>query len=561
MNGTIRIAEAETPNIKQFELFATDGYLTLPDGQQVYIWGYSLKNEKGSASYPAPTLSVNEGDQVEVKLTNIGAKKTGIKRLAHTIHWHGMDTNQQNDGVPHTSPAIQVGESFIYRFTADHAGTYFYHCHVDTVEHLQMGMHGALIVNAKNGAKQAWTGGPSFDKEYVFQLNEIDPVWHKAVEEGTAYDRTEFHPKYWTINGKAFPDTEKDPSTMIEGSVGQTVLIRMINSGYQPHSFHMHGYHFKVIASDGRPLPQPLTKDTILIGPGERYDLMVTFDQDGMFPFHSHNIVDNTNNGVYPGGLHTMIEIGKQVKPSIPVSVILSAGKKTATVNGVTVTLNTPPKVLNGTLYVSHRFLGEQLGAQVKWNQNQRSLIYTKGNTSIELWLNTKQAKVDGKLTIISTPPTTTGGTIMVPVRFVAEQLGATLTVNKKNGEITVSAEVGTSLPASDGTSGHTGHGSTDGTDSKPPEPADTGTVGEQPVVEIKNNSFSPQKLTVKKGQTVKWVNKDTQIHTVIDLGDSFISKNLLTDGEYIHTFEDSGTYNYYCSTHPSMQAEIIVTD
>jgi FtsP/CotA-like multicopper oxidase with cupredoxin domain len=190
------VSAEEKEAVKKFHLYATDGYFTLPDGEQVYIWGYSLKNEKGTAVYPAPTLEVNEGDQVEVTLTNIGTKKEGIKRVAHTIHFHGLDTDQENDGVPHTSLAIQVGDSFTYRFTATHAGTYFYHCHVDTIEHLQMGMFGAFIVKAKDGANQAWTEGPSYDKEYTFVLNEIDPVWHKAVEEGEPYDRTIFHPRY-----------------------------------------------------------------------------------------------------------------------------------------------------------------------------------------------------------------------------------------------------------------------------------------------------------------------------------------------------------------------------
>jgi FtsP/CotA-like multicopper oxidase with cupredoxin domain len=288
-------------------ILSIDGYLNLPDGEKVYIWGYSLKNEKGTAFYPAPTLEVNEGDEVEVTLTNIGPMKEGIKRVAHTIHFHELDTDQANDGVPHTSLAIQEGDSFTYRFKATHAGTYFYHCHVDTIEHLQMGMFGAFIIHAKGGVNKAWTEGPSYDKEYTFVLNEIDPVWHKAVEDGKPYDRTAFHPRYWTINGKAFPDTEHSPDTMIEGTLNETALIRIINAGYQPHSFHLHGYHFQVIASDGRPISSPMKKDTINIGPGERYDLLVTFDQTGDFPFHSHNIVDNTNNGVYPGGLHNLL--------------------------------------------------------------------------------------------------------------------------------------------------------------------------------------------------------------------------------------------------------------
>ncbi|KIL34551.1 hypothetical protein SD71_18940 [Cohnella kolymensis] len=214
---------------------------------------------------------------------------------------------------------------------------------------------------------------------------------------------------------------------------------------------------------------------------------------------------------------------------------------------------------MNGTTYVPLRFLGDQLGAEVKWNQSQQSVIYLKGNISIELWLHKKQAKVDGRLITLSAPLKTIKGAIMVPLRFVSEQLGAKLELNKKSGEIIVSADVAPSMPESDGSNGHTGHGSTDSTDNKPPETS--GTVGGAPVVEIKNNAFSPQKLTIKKGQSVKWVNKDTQIHTVIDLGESFTSNNLLMNGEYVHTFGSTGTYTYYCSTHPSMQAEIIVTD
>jgi plastocyanin len=571
---SIQVADAESTAPKKFQLYATDGYLMLPDGTEVYIWGYSLKNEQGTAEYPSPTLEVNEEDNVEITLTNIGTKKKGIKRLAHTIHWHGLDTDQQNDGVPHTSPAIQVGDSYTYRFTAGHAGTYFYHCHVDTIEHLQMGMHGAFIVKAKNGVNQAWTGGPAYDKEYTFVVNEIDPVWHKAVEEGRAYDRTTFHPTYWTINGKAYPDTEKDASTMIQGTVDETVLIRMINSGYEPHSFHMHGYHFQVIASDGRPLPAALTKDTVLIGPGERYDLLVTFDKDGMFPFHSHSIVDNTNNGVYPGGLHTMIDITKASGTDLTKSIRLKVGRKEAKVNGSIVKLSTAPVLIKGITYVPIRFISEQLLANVKWNQKEQSVVYKSGQKHVQLWLNSTQAKVDGYVVNIDAPPKQINGSTMVSVRFVSDLLGGKIANDKATGELIVTAVVQAEQPqAGIGTDGHAGHeGNTaTGTDSGGSVIAPTaggvvsttdGTVSLDPVtVDITSSAFAPGKLTIKKGQTVKWVNKDSQIHTVIDLGDVFISKNLLQNETFTFTFDQVGTYTYYCSTHPSMQGEIIVTD
>ncbi|WP_158602357.1 stalk domain-containing protein [Cohnella endophytica] len=552
---------AEPATTKKFQLYATDGYMTLPDGVQLYIWGYSLTNKPGSATVPAPALEVNEGDQVEIVLTNIGPQKSGTKRLAHTIHFHGLDTDQQNDGVPHTSPAIQVGESFKYQFTAKHAGTYFYHCHVDTIEHLQMGMYGAFIVKAKNGINQDWTGGPTFDKDYVFLLNEIDPVWHQAVEGGKPYDRTDFHPKYWTINGKAYPDTETDPTSYIEGVVGETVLIRLINSGYESHSFHMHGYHFQIIASDGRPLPEPLTKDTVLIGPGERYDLLVTFDQSGMFPFHSHNIVDNTNNGTYPGGLHTMIDVKEKTSDpsSMLMTVRLKAGRNSATVNGESILLPNSPVVLNGTTYIPVRFIGETFGAEVKWLPKEKSVLYTTDKTTIQLGLNSSQAKVNGRLVSLSAPPKEIKGTIMVPMRFIADHLGAKLSKDSKTGEIiltgTMSAASAPSHHAHDeATTGDeaNGNGSTGSVDQ--PSSADPLTV------DI-TTSFMPAKLTIKKGQTVRWVNKDTQIHTVYDLQDKFNSPNILPNAEFSYTFAEAGTYTYYCSTHPSMVGEIIVTD
>ncbi|WP_211748025.1 multicopper oxidase domain-containing protein [Paenibacillus sp. Marseille-Q4541] len=429
------VEKKDSKAVKHFNLYATDGTLTLPDGTSVYVWGYSEKNEKGSATYPAPVLTVNEGDQVEVTFTNLGTAKKGIKRVAHTIHFHGLDTNQANDGVPHTSKDLLVGDQYTYQFVAKHAGTYFYHCHVDTVEHLQMGMTGAFIVKAKDGVNTAWTGGPAYNKEYTFMLNEIDPVWHKAVEEGKKYDRTSFHPTYFTMNGKAYPDTETDPTTMIEGKLGEKVLVRLINTGYQPHSMHLHGYHFEVIASDGRPLASALVKDTVNIGPGERYDLLITFDQDGTYPFHSHYIVDNTNNGAYPGGMHTMVQVTEE-------------GKENS----------------DGTRH--HHNVSSVGSADLATNQ--------------------------------------------------------------------ISPEESSQIPVPD-------------------------EIREGTTVVISHMSYSVKELKVKQGSTVTWINKDPIFHTVTSIDDKFDSRHIEPGKMFTYTFNEKGTFPYYCATHPSMEASVIV--
>jgi plastocyanin len=534
--------------VKKIQLYATDGYLTLPDNTQVYVWGYSMQKEKGTAVFPAPTLVVNEGDQVDVTLTNIGAKKEGIKRLAHTIHFHGLDTDQANDGVPHTSENILVGDSFTYRFTAAHAGTYFYHCHVDTVEHLQMGMHGAFIVKAKGGLNEAWTGGPAYGKEYTFVLNEIDPVWHKAVEAGTAYDRTDFHPRYWTINGKAYPDTEDDPTTMIEGKIGEKVLLRLINSGYQTHAFHLHGSHFQVIASDGRPLPAAVEKDTINVGPGERYDLLITFTQSGEFPLHSHNIIDNTNNGVYPGGLHTMVSIASAASKSI----VLHAGNTNVQVNGTPIQLDAPPQLIHNTTYVPLRFIGNQLGAEIRWIDEEKSVVYTTKDTNIQLWIDKNKVVVNGKELTLDMQPINQNGFSMVPLRFVSENLGAKVSYDLTSQNVTLTYDP-------DKHEMKSGHNHTPETTPSPHPHPPAQVQTDEPVVTIDNSTFSIKELKVKVGTKVTWVNKDPQIHTVTELQNQFDSRNLVPGEQWIFTFTRAGTYTYYCSTHPSMQATVIV--
>ena len=109
--------------------------------------------------------------------------------LPHTIHFHGLDVDQQNDGVPATSFSVSQG-SYTYNFTAPHAGTYQYHCHVDTHQHYEMGMFGTVIIRPSDGnTTNIWDGGPAFDKEYIWQLTTFDSTWH-AGQGGGALEET-----------------------------------------------------------------------------------------------------------------------------------------------------------------------------------------------------------------------------------------------------------------------------------------------------------------------------------------------------------------------------------
>ena len=89
--------------------------------------------------------------------------------------------------------------------------------------------------------------------------------------------------------------------------------------------------------------------------------------------------------------------------------------------------------------------------------------------------------------------------------------------------------------------------------------PALTGTAhAAQLEVKIDNFTFGPQKLTVKVGDTVTWINEDDIPHTVVSVG-KFRSKALDTEDKYSFTFTATGTYEYFCGLHPHMQGSIVV--
>ena len=74
----------------------------------------------------------------------------------------------------------------------------------------------------------------------------------------------------------------------------------------------------------------------------------------------------------------------------------------------------------------------------------------------------------------------------------------------------------------------------------------------------IDNFTFSPQKLTVKVGNTITWTNHDDIPHTVTSTG-HFRSKALDTDDKFSFTFTTPGAFEYFCSLHPHMQGSVVV--
>jgi FtsP/CotA-like multicopper oxidase with cupredoxin domain len=90
-------------------------------------------------------------------------------------------------------------------------------------------------------------------------------------------------PLGFTLNGKGFPATEP-----IEAAEGDIVRIRYMNEGLQIHPMHLHGIPQQVVAKDGHWLEHPYMADTVLVAPGERYDVLVDATELGTWAFHCH---------------------------------------------------------------------------------------------------------------------------------------------------------------------------------------------------------------------------------------------------------------------------------
>jgi len=324
-------AHAATPGITgpTFKLTAQTAYLTQPDGQSIYSWGYGCNGAPagfapaaitngtcGPMQVPGPTLIVTEGQTVTVTLTNnlpTAAGNTSILfpgfQVATTGGVAGLMTQE-------AAPAGTV----TYTFTAASPGTHSYYSGTQGDLQIEMGLYGAVIVlplpasvpascnsglAASNLTAESFWGEKDFrlassaydhakscyDREYLFQFSEIDPNIHsQALAQVTAktgcvagavgcsleVPTEPYHPAYFMINGRSMPD-DMDPNYATEyphqpynGNPhmhpGEQVLLRIIGQGRWQHPFHEHANHVRILARDGN-LILSQTDATQLAGP------------------------------------------------------------------------------------------------------------------------------------------------------------------------------------------------------------------------------------------------------------------------------------------------------
>jgi FtsP/CotA-like multicopper oxidase with cupredoxin domain len=249
-----------------------------PDGREREIWGYN-------GQLPGPPLRVKEGETLRVKVINELSVPT-------SIHWHGMHQpgTWQMDGVEDVSgPPIAPGAEFVYAFRATPAGTHWYHSH--TGVQYGDGLFGPLLVEERTPIAR-------YDREEILLFNDWflepgDTLLARLLKGGMGKmpdkmemkDRKDvgdvpFQSGLFNGKGRASGDT-KTPLTVIEVKKGETLRLRLINaSSTYALRFQIDEHPLTVIATDGLPM-KPITVDHLLLGNGERYDVLLEAKQGG----------------------------------------------------------------------------------------------------------------------------------------------------------------------------------------------------------------------------------------------------------------------------------------
>ena len=243
-----------------------DGELTLFDGTEIVFWGYGIENQTtgmAKISLPGPTLRFDLGDTARIQLRNTSPE-------AHTIHWHGLDVDQANDGVGHTSSNVIPNALFTYEFVCSKPGTYMYHCHVLTPLHLAMGMYGLVIVGGE-APEQLYDSTTKYTKEFSFLFSEMNLSWNTNPLSPGPFAL--YEADYLMVNGMSDQELEFSDNTVV-ASENDTLAFRMANIGYgSVRAIFPPELEVYAVASDGRRVI-PMETNELEIFPGERFDFI-----------------------------------------------------------------------------------------------------------------------------------------------------------------------------------------------------------------------------------------------------------------------------------------------
>ena len=336
----VAVAATGTPDLY---LAGTDGWMFLPKtpaippyhpdvlaptGLTTYIFGFrNVKGmtstqrlaQKNHAQHSAPLFWADQFDPASpkdftVQLTNLGLALRPDLFDAHTLHWHGFrNVIPYFDGEPSGSISVRAGSEFTYVYRPRDAGTYMYHCHVEDVEHVHMGMTGlvfvrpiqnrtgnpagAPIARVSGGAVTAPLGyvyndgvatsspaSTAYDREFAMFLSEVWAEAHWADAHIQLPEWSDYRADFALLNGRVYPDTVapngsvdafnpvhdasgdliapaghpelkyQPNSSLVTCMPGEKVALRFANLGFRESAMTMTGIQMRVVGRDATPM-------------------------------------------------------------------------------------------------------------------------------------------------------------------------------------------------------------------------------------------------------------------------------------------------------------------
>ena len=274
---------AQTPLFIPDTLAGTNINLNIADSSHQFFPGINTTTIGYNGSYLGPTIILNKGQSLTMNVHNELADTT-------TTHWHGLHVAPMNDGGPHNM--IMPSDTWSPAFTVmDNAATYWYHPHMHgkTMDQVMMGAAGLIIVRDSLEASLNLPGKYGIDDfPLIFQWQHLDSTTKQIIL-----------------------DDEADNITMVNGQItapfvnvpAQIVRLRILNAS--SHRFFEFGFDdnrtFNQITSDAGLLNAPVPLTRLMLGSGERAEILVDFSGQQGNTFFIKQYGSQLPAG-YPGG-------------------------------------------------------------------------------------------------------------------------------------------------------------------------------------------------------------------------------------------------------------------
>ncbi|MDA7580813.1 multicopper oxidase domain-containing protein [Crocinitomicaceae bacterium] len=245
--------------------------LTLSDGGKI---PYITFNDNGAFSSTNSRIELDVSDQLDLWVVNFDT-------VIHEFAIKGVTANF----------SIPVGDSVFTSNVFSDAGAFIFYDPLNFPDNAYLGLSGMIAVKDHQHASFYWN------------IKEHKDSWNSFLTSGLPVDWSDYYPNYFTINGRSAPNINSDTDSRVVGSVGDTLMIYVTNTGQSIHPLHFHGYHIEVMYSSKFPTHVGRSKDSEGVYPFEGSVFRLIPDQPGEYPVHDHNLVATTGGNIYPLGM------------------------------------------------------------------------------------------------------------------------------------------------------------------------------------------------------------------------------------------------------------------